>query len=277
MDLKGKVAVVTGASASVGREFALEFARQGARVVCAARRKDKLQETVNLIKAESGQAIYVVADVTDQDQVTRLLEESLKTFGQVDILVNNAGVLSAVGATWDMDPQAWWRNVEINLFGVFLCSRTFLPHMIKRDTGVIINMDGGGGTPGPFVGGSAYGCSKAAILRFTESLAGELEREGSKVMAVCINPGFVRSELSEKSVDTPYKAKWLPQVVDRLENDLGVPPDLCAKTAVKLLNIISPELNGRIFKNGTDFQKVTENLSVIKNENLLVLKYVQMD
>jgi NAD(P)-dependent dehydrogenase (short-subunit alcohol dehydrogenase family) len=277
MELKGKVAVVTGASVSVGREFALEFARQGANVVCVARREEKLKETVELIKAESGHAIHVVADVTDLDQVNDLLAETLKTYGQVDILVNNAGVLSAVGASWEMDPQDWWRNVEVNLFGVFLCSRTFLPHMIERDTGLIINMDGGGGTPGPFVGGSAYGCSKAAILRFTESLAGELERAGSKVMAVCINPGFVRSELSERSVDTPYKAKWLPQVVDRLENDLGVPPDQCAKTAVKLLNILAPELNGRIFKNGTNFQKVSENLTRIKEENLLVLKYDQLD
>jgi NAD(P)-dependent dehydrogenase (short-subunit alcohol dehydrogenase family) len=277
MDLNGKVAVVTGASVSVGREFALEFARQGARVVCAARREDKLKETVALIEAESGQAIHVVADVIDPDQVNNLLAESLQAYGQVDVLVNNAGVLTAVGATWEMNPQVWWRNVKINLFGVFLCSRTFLPHMIERDKGVIINMDGGGGTPGPFIGGSAYGCSKAAILRFTESLAGELERAGSKVMAVCINPGFVRSELSESSVDTPYKAKWLPQVVDRLENDLGVPPGQCAKTAVKLLNILSPELNGRIFKNGTDFQKVAENLEMIKDKNLLVLKYDRLN
>ncbi len=277
MDLKGKVAVVTGASVSVGRELALEFARQGAKVVCAARREEKLKETVSLIAAEAGEGISIPTDVTKQDQVENLFEQAQKTYGQIDLLYNNAGILNAVGASWEIPADDWWRNVEVNLFGTYLCCRTVLPYMIERDSGVIINMDGGGGTPGPFVGGSAYGSSKAAILRFTESLAGELEHIGSKVMAVCLNPGFVRSELSEKSVDTPYKAKWLPQVVDRLENDKGVPPDMCAKTAVKLLKVLAPELNGRIFKNGTNYEKVGENLEKIEAENLFVLKYIQME
>ena len=277
MDLMGKVAVVTGASVSVGRELALEFARQGAKVVCAARREEKLQETVALIESESGEAIYIPTDVTKENQVIRLFEETQKHFGQIDVLYNNAGILSAVGASWEIPADVWWHNIEVNLFGTYLCCRTVLPYMIDRNTGVIINMDGGGGTTGPFAGGSAYGSSKAAILRFTESLARELERIGSNVLAVCLNPGFVRSELSEKSVNTPYKAEWLPQVVHLLENDLGVPPDACAKTAVKLLDVIAPELNGRVFKNGTDYPKVAKNLEKIKAKNLLVLKYDQLD
>ena len=277
MNLKGKVAVVTGASVSVGRELAREFARQGAKVVCAARREEKLEETVELIRSESGEAIYVQTDVTKADQVELLFKKTQEKYGQIDVLYNNAGILSAVGASWEIPADVWWHNIEVNLFGTYLCCRTVLPYMIEQDSGVIFNMDGGGGSTGPFAGGSAYAASKAAILRFSESLARELERIGSNVLVVCLNPGFVRSELSEKSVDTPYKANWLRQVVHLLENNLGVPPDACAKTAVKLLKVIAPELNGRIFKNGTDYQKVAENLERIKTENLLVLKYDQLD
>lgn len=138
-------------------------------------------------------------------------------------------------------------------------------------------MDGGGGTTGPFGGRLAYGCFKVAIVRFTESLAVELERPGSAVMAVCINPGFVRSELSEGSVDTPYKTKWLQEVVDHLERNDGVPPERCAQTTIQLLNVLAPQLNGRAFKNGTDYKRVACELDRIQQENLLVLIYIQLD
>lgn len=277
MDIKGKVAVVTGASAGVGRELAREFARNGAKVVCAARRKDKLLETVAMVKGEGGEAICVTADVTDRDQVKHLFDETIKTYGQMDLLFNNAGSLKAVGASWEVNIDDWWRDITVDLLGTFICCRTFLPYMVERNAGVVINMDGGGGTTGPFGGGSAYGSSKAAIVRFTESLAKELERAGSEVMAVCVNPGFVNSELSRGSVDTPYKARWLKEVVDHLEKDDGVPPERCAQTTMKLLKVLAPELNGRAFKNGTDFDRVARELERIKGENLLVLKYIQLD
>lgn len=277
MILKDKVTVVTGASVGVGRELVREFARQGAKVVCAARREEKLKETVSLIKQEGGEAIYITTDVTEREQVDKLYETTIMTYGQADLLFNNAGSLNAVGATWELDIDLWWHDVKVNLLGTYLCCRAFLPHMIERDSGVIINMDGGGGTPGANIGGSAYGCSKAAILRFTESLAGELERIKSSVMAVCMNPGFVKSEMTEGAVDDEYKAKWLSHVVDLLASDEGVPADQCAKTTMKLLKILSPELNGRDFRQDTDYDQVAENLQKIKEEDLLVLKYAKLD
>ena len=276
MFLKDKVAVVTGASVSVGRELAREFARQGAKVVCAARRAEKLEETVMLIEEEGGQALAVQADVTDRDHVDNLVGATMDAFGQADILFNNAGILDAVGASWEADIDTWWRVLEVDLLGTFLCCRAFLPHMIERDAGVVINMDGGGGTTGSFPGASAYGSAKAAVVRFTQSLAGELEMVGSSVMAVCLNPGFVRSELSEAGVDTDYKARWLPKVKRFLETGHGVPPERCAQTTIKLLKVLSPELNGRTFKNGTDYQAVKDNLHKIKEEDLFTLKYVTL-
>ena len=273
MFLAGKVIVVTGASASVGRALALEFARQGASIICAARREGELRETINQIEDEGGTALLIPTDVTDCTQVDRLFTYALDHFGRVDILFNNAGSLGAVGATWEIDIERWRHDVEVNLFGTYYCCRAILPHMIKRDSGVIINMDGGGGTPGPNIGGSAYGCSKAAILRFTESMAGELERIGSSVMTVCMNPGFVVSEMTKNAVNTPYKAEWLSHVVTLLASDEGVPVDQCAKSTVKLLKILSPELNGRDFRQDTDYDLVAQNKNIILKKNLLVLRY----
>ena len=99
MILKDKVAVVTGGSASIGRELALEFSRYVANVVCAARRVEKLKETVSLINKISGNVIYVPTDVTDRDQVANLFNKAIEVYGQVDLLFNCAGVLSGVGAS----------------------------------------------------------------------------------------------------------------------------------------------------------------------------------
>ena len=183
------------------------------------RREEKLKETVSLIEKESGKAICVPTDVTDRDQVKHLFDETIRNFGQVDLLFNDAGSMTAIGASWELDIDTWWHDIQVDLLGTYICCRTFLPYMIEKNSGVIINMDGGGGTTGSFTGASAYGCAKVAIVRFTESLAGELESIGSSVIAVCLNPGFVRSELTEKSIDTPYKAKWIPHVVDKLVNE----------------------------------------------------------
>ena len=151
MNLKDKVAVVTGASAGVGRELAREFARQGAKVVCAAS-EEKVKETVSLIENEGGTAIYVAADVTDRNQVKNLFNENHQPFGQADLLFNNAGRMTAIGPSWEVDIDAWWHDIQVDLLGTFICCRTFLPHMIERNTGVIINMDGGGGTTGALQG-----------------------------------------------------------------------------------------------------------------------------
>jgi NAD(P)-dependent dehydrogenase (short-subunit alcohol dehydrogenase family) len=277
MELKDKVAVVTGASSGVGRELALEFARQGAKVVCAARREGKLRDTVSMIEAEGGKAFYVLTDVTDRVQVQHLFDETINKFGPVDVLFNNAGTMNAIGASWELDIDTWWHDIQVDLLGTYICCHTFLPHMIEKNSGVIINMEGGGGTNGSFPGASAYGCAKVAIVRFTESLADELKSINSSVITVTLNPGFVATELSKKGVDTDYKAKWAPHILDKLVNEKGVPADRCAQTAVKLLKIISPELSGRAFKNGTDYDKVANNLEKIQKENLFVLKYITLD
>jgi NAD(P)-dependent dehydrogenase (short-subunit alcohol dehydrogenase family) len=277
MDLNGKTAIVTGAGTGVGQQLAIAFASAGANVVCCGRREQKLHETISKIGKGAGQDISVPLDVTKWADVQKMVEKAHRTFGGIDVLFNNAGSFRFVGPVWDADPVLWWKDVEINLLGSMLCCRAVLPHMIRKGSGIIISMDGGGGSMGPNVGGSAYGCSKAAIVRFMEGLARELEREKYPVLAFVMNPGFVRSEMTEGLVDAPQKRKWQPHVVDLFESHTEVPADACAKATMKLLDIASPELNGRIFYVDTDYEQVRLNKVRIRNENLLVLRRVDLD
>jgi NAD(P)-dependent dehydrogenase (short-subunit alcohol dehydrogenase family) len=277
MKLEGKTAVVTGAGSGVGRALALEFARGGMKVACCGRRSGKLDETVRMIMKEGGEALAVTADVTDWPQVTNMVERVLSRYGAVDVLFNNAGSFRFVGPVWSADPEAWWGDVRVNLLGSMMTCRAVLPGMMERDAGVVINMDGGGGSNGPNVGGSAYGCSKAALLRFTEGLAKELEAEGSGVLAFCMMPGFVRTEMTEYLIGTPEREKWQRHVRKLMGSAAELPPEACAKATMKLLAIASPELNGRIFYVDNDYERIGKNKKIIKEENLYVMHLMTLD
>jgi len=272
MDLNNRTAIVTGAGSGVGRELARTFAREGANVVCCGRTAARLDESVALIEAEGGTAVAIPTDVTDWDQVQHLAACALDRFGQIDLLFNNAGSFKFVGPLWEADPPIWWQDVTVNLYGSMLCCRAVLPHMIGRDTGVIINMDGGGGAGGPNLGGSAYGCSKAAIVRLSEGLARELEQISSSVLVFCMNPGFVRTAMTENLISTPQKRAWQPHVPRLMGSDQEMPPDACARATLRLLRIAGPALSGRVFDVYTDFEDVDRRRETIREQDLYVMR-----
>jgi len=251
MDLKDKVVIVTGAGSGVGRALALEFGARGARVICAARTADRIQATAATIKANGGTALAVQTDVTDIVQVKRMVSQSLDAFGQINVLFNNAGSFGAIGAVWQVDPELWWHDVTVNLRGIMLCCREVLPHMLKRDSGILINMTGGNQIPG----GTGYSCSKVAVTRFTELLAKELKHEGYSVLAFIMGPGFVRTEMTEFQIRTPEGQKWLPSSKDAVEQGKDRPPEDCARAAAELIRVACPELSGGTFGPDTDFDK----------------------
>lgn len=272
MELKGKTAIVTGSGRGIGRALALEFSRQGANVGCCARSEKEIQETVALIEKEGGHAIAIPTDITQKEQVERMIKKVLEHFGQIDVLFNNAGSFQAIGGLWEVDPEIWWHDVTVNLRGAMLCCRAVLPHMMKRNEGIIINMSGGG-FDNPFPGGSGYACSKAALMRLTDSLARELERMGSSVLVFGMGPGLVRTRMTELQINTPEGLRWIPVVKKMFDQKQDRPPEDCAKATVELIRIACPELNGRIFDVETDFNKVSRQASKIKERDLFTLRF----
>jgi len=276
VELAGTTAVVTGAGSGVGRQLAIHFAAAGARVVCCGRRQDRLEETARLIDGAGGTAVAIATDVSQPAEVQAMVAEAERRFGGIDLLFNNAGSFRFVGPVWEADPELWWKDVETNLRGTMLCCRAVLPGMIRRGSGVLLAIDGGGGAGGPNVGGSAYGCSKAAVVRFMEGLARELEREGHPILCFSMNPGFVRSEMTESLVDTPQKRAWQTHVPLLFGSASEVPPDACATAVLKLLQIASPELSGRVFSVDTDFDEIRASRRRIQEEDRLVMRRVPL-
>ena len=201
-DLRGQVALVTGGGRGIGRAVSLGLAQAGAAVGVLARSPDQIAETCQLIERAGGRAIPVTADVTDLDAVERGVAEVRGQLGPVDLLVANAGQLKTVGAVWEVDPDLWWREVEVNLRGPFNCSRAVLPGMLERMSGriVVVASAAGLGTP---PGGGAYTCSKAGAIRFADSLEAGVREHGVRVFA--IHPGDLKTALSDRMVSLIQK------------------------------------------------------------------------
>jgi NAD(P)-dependent dehydrogenase (short-subunit alcohol dehydrogenase family) len=190
IDLGGQVAIVTGGGRGIGRVMALALAQAGTAIAVVARSEDQLTETVAHIEGAGGSAIALPADVTDQQAVERMVAETERQLGPVDLLVNNAGGAGQVGPLWEVEPDEWWRCVEVNLRGPFLCARAVVPGMIARQRGrVIITSSLAATAPWPYM--SAYAISKAAVTRLGENLAVETQAHGISVFAV--HPGSVRT------------------------------------------------------------------------------------
>lgn len=135
-----------------------------------ARTEAEIRDAASSIQEKGGRAIAILGDVTDFGMVREWVAETERRLGAPDILVNNAGVSGSGGSFWEIDPEDWWRTLEVNLRGPMLCSQAVLPGMISRRRGTIINVGSNAGIR-PLPGNIAYGTSKAALLRFSESLA----------------------------------------------------------------------------------------------------------
>jgi NAD(P)-dependent dehydrogenase (short-subunit alcohol dehydrogenase family) len=192
MNLEGRVAVVTGSGAGIGRAIAIEFARAKAAVVVADINLPGAQEVSKTILASGGQAIAVETDVASPQSVSRLVEETIRAFGRVNVLMNNAAI-QVNKRIEDTTFEEWNRQMAVNVGGVFLCSKHFLPSL-RATRGAIINMSSVNGTfVEPMCAG--YCATKAAILGFTKAIAIDHGREGIRVNAIC--PGYIDAGLAE--------------------------------------------------------------------------------
>ena len=198
MRLKDKVALITGAGRGIGRAIALAYAAEGARLALAARSLDQLEETAAAAHAIGAETCVISVDVTDQAAVDRMAKQAVDRFGRIDILVNNAGIVGPIGALEDNDVESWLRTIQVNLVGAYLCCRAVIPLMAAGGGGRIINLSGSGATSAPYHL-SAYGSSKAAIIRLTEILGLELADRNIQVNA--LGPGSIHTNMWDEITD----------------------------------------------------------------------------
>lgn len=202
-NLSGQVAVITGASVGLGLQMAKAFARQGANLVLLARRQNLLEQNAKAIAEEFGvEVLPLVCDITVTEQVKQAVERVIARFGRIDILVNNAGT-GAVGPAEEVSDEQFRHEMEIDLFGTFVCSREFGKRMIEARYGRIINIASMYGLVGNMIIGSApYHAAKGGVVNFTRALAGEWGKYGITVNSIC--PGYFYTDLTTATLDSDF-------------------------------------------------------------------------
>lgn len=243
MSLKGKVAIVTGASRGIGKAIALALGREGASVVVVARTESEegsrlpgtIHRTAEEIQALGARVLPVKCDVTKEQDIEDMVKKTLETFGTVDVMVNNAGV-NFIAPVVDLPVKRWDLVMNVNLRAPFLCCKAVLPTMIAKRSGCIINITSIAARR-PAVTWSAYSVSKSALERFTKVLAMEVGEFGISVYALAPGQGVVTEGYSYVMADID-KSDW-------------VSPDSIARAAVCLATLKDRSLRGETM---TDYE-----------------------
>ncbi|MDO8725976.1 MAG: 3-oxoacyl-ACP reductase FabG [Candidatus Methanoperedens sp.] len=196
MRLENKVVIITGAGSGIGKETALLFAREGAKVVVADVNEKAGEETVVEIK-KNGEGFFVKLDVTNREQSKQMVKTTMEKYGKIDVLINNAGIVQDA-LIFKMTEEQWDRVIDINLKGVFNCTQAVVEVMINQGNGVIINTSSIVGLNGN-VGQVNYAATKAGLIGMTKTLAKELGRKGIRVNSVA--PGFIQTPMTSSVPD----------------------------------------------------------------------------
>ena len=191
MNFKNKVVVITGASSGIGEAAAEQFAKKGANIVLVARRKDKLDEVERKLSKYSIKILVQVCDVSDKEQVKLMSEKVIETFSKIDVLVNNAGFV-IYGKVEELSIEDIESQMKTNYFGTINCTKYFLPHFLKQNSGHMVNVASVGGSFG-VPGIASYCATKYAMLGFSEGLHHELH--GTNVGVTVVSPIMVRTNL----------------------------------------------------------------------------------
>lgn len=244
IDLKGRVAIVTGAGSGIGRGIATMLAGAGAAVVVNDIRAERVDETVKIIEKADGVALSAVADITDEAAVNALVEKAIRRFGRIDILCNNAGIMDTMAEPAATPTAVWNRVIAINLTAHFLLTRAVLPHMLAQKSGSIINTASEAGLRGG-AAGLSYTVSKHGVVGMTRNIAWTHKDEGIRCNAIC--PGATVSDITGgkdfEAFDQAGLAKLLPVL------QLGTrpaQPENMASVVLFLASDLSSFVNGAI-------------------------------
>jgi NAD(P)-dependent dehydrogenase (short-subunit alcohol dehydrogenase family) len=276
LKLKGRSAIITGASQGFGAAIARAFVQEGAHVVLTARSADKLAEVASDLRHGAGdQTVEVVpCDVSVPQEVDRLMEASVAALGGIDILVNNASVFGPMGNLVDMPWDDWVSAITTNLLGTVYACRAAIPDLRRSDRGKIINISGGGAVRAlPAL--SAYAASKAAVVRFTETLAEELRFDGIDVNSVAPGP------LNTRFVDLAIAAgperlgNALYNEILRIRETGGTPFELAADLCVYLASRQSDKVTGNLISARYDsWSTLHERIEELDTTNVYKLRRV---
>jgi NAD(P)-dependent dehydrogenase (short-subunit alcohol dehydrogenase family) len=248
MLLSDKVAIVTGIGPAMGRSIALAYAREGAKLVLAARRTDRLQDVVNEVEALGGEVIGVPTDITDRLACNRLVDATLERFGRVDILVQNGHYDGDYKIVSDSDPDDWRAIMEVNLFGALHLVQLVAPSMRAQGDGRIVLINTGASTdPPPTLG--AYAASKAALASLARTIAVELGPDGIRANGVQLGP--VQGENWSGWLETGSKAAGMTPAQFEADQCKDVPlrsvptADECAGAVVFLASDLARPITGQ--------------------------------
>ena len=265
MDFKNKVVLITGASSGIGKQTAIEFAKLGSNIILVARRKNKLEQVENELKQFNVNTLVCACDVSKKDQVEELSKIVLQKFNSIDILVNNAG-FAIYGSVYDLSINDIESQMETNYFGMIYCTKNFLPLMLEKKSGHIVNVASVAASFG-LPGIASYCASKFAMLGFSEGLKHELS--GTGVGITVVSPIMVKTnffdhpsfEKMPKYSPTSLNSKTVAKVIVKAANSsrLEIITPSIVRGAVWLKHtfpyFINPIL-GKSFKKQLDSTKV---------------------